>query len=65
MRISDLIGTLTHIQESQGDIDVVLQDGVPHEHPACCKHEQFFVIEEPCDGDESTGMEVVLRTWPY
>ena len=47
------------------DFDVVLQDSPAGMHPECCKHESFFTVEEPKDGPVSSGMELVLRTWPY
>ena len=65
MKLSVVIADLQNILSSQGDIDIVLQDSPPNAHPACCKHYNFFIVEEPKDGSHESGMEVVLRTWPY
>jgi hypothetical protein len=65
MKLSAVVSDLQRILNSQGNIDIVFQDSPPNEHPECCKHEHFFIIEEPKDGPPEYGMEVVLRTWPY
>ena len=66
MKAKALARELLSIVEQHGDnCDVVLQDSPPLKHPDLCKHEHFFVLEEPKNGSADTGIEVVLRTWPY
>ena len=66
MKAIDLANDLLRMVRAHGaDIDVVIQDSPQGTHPECCKHEHFFVVEEPKDGKKETGLEVVLRTWPY
>ena len=66
MKAIDLRKELDRMITYRGeDFDVVLQDSPIGAHPECCKHEFFFTVEEPKDGAESSGMELVLRTWPY
>jgi len=66
MKAIDLRNELNMMIAAHGDmVDVVLQDSPNGQHPECCKHEHFYTVEEPKDGVVSTGMELVLRTWPY
>lgn len=66
MKAKALAQDLLRMVEQHGEgCEVVFQDSMPGEHPDGCKHEHFFVVEEPKDGSTDTGIEVVLRTWPY
>lgn len=66
MKAVALIKDLNRMVEQHGpDVEVWLQDSPPGAHPECCKHGEFFVVEEPSDGAPEKGMEIVLRTWPY
>ena len=66
MKAIDLATDLLHMVSVEGkDMEVILQDSPPNAHPECCKHEFFYVVAEPKDGNKESGMEIVIRTWPY
>ena len=58
MKIRELIADLQHIESSQGDIDVVLQDDLPNKHPKLCKHGSFFVVEESTEAPHDSDCSV-------
>lgn len=63
MKITDLIKVLRYIHDSQGEIEVQLQnDPGPGDTPVTC-FPHFFICEEPYE--DGIGMIVNIRTWPY
>lgn len=67
MKIKALIADLQRIADSQGDIEVQLQDdptaqpAIVDDHAVVSSFEKFFICEEPYPD----GFRVSLRTWPY